>query len=103
MEIYGARRSPRYDIERKWPRSVRRLYARLRTNHAKELRYYLYLIDVEDDPSCPECGFEKETIKHVLCDCPALALQRVRHSEGVVIIAHMVTKPEMCRKILEHL
>jgi len=100
-EMYLDRRAPRVDIERKWPRKVRRLFARLRTDHAKELRFYMYLIEKEDDPSCVGCGFEKETIKHILCDCPALSIQRARHAEGEVTIDHMVSKPEVCRRILE--
>ena len=100
VEMYKGRRSPRFDIEKKWPRDVRRLFSRLRTDHAKELAYYRYLIDKEEDPACV-CGYENETIKHVLCDCPALMMTRRRHTMETITIDQMISEPEMCRKILQ--
>ena len=41
VEIYGKRRKPIMEVEKRWPRKVRTLYARLRTNHEKELKSYL--------------------------------------------------------------
>ena len=43
-ETYGGRKSPRFDVDKQWPRSVRSLFARLRTGHAKELKLYTHLI-----------------------------------------------------------
>ena len=73
---YGERRKPRFEIERAWPRNVQTLFARIRTGHAKELRYYRYLIETEEDPLCERCGEDNETIEHVLCHCLALELER---------------------------
>ena len=98
---YGERRGPEVKVEVKWPRKVRTLFSRLRTGHAKELRYYRYLVEMEDDPMC-DCGEEEETIDHVLCRCQGLEEMRRREAEGQVTIDMMVTKPEMCRKILQH-
>ena len=41
VEIYEKKRKPNMEVEKKWPQKVRTLYARLRTNHAKELKSYL--------------------------------------------------------------
>ena len=99
-ETYGERRCPKYQVERRWPRNMRSLYARLRTGHAKQLREYLYKIDAEDDPYC-DCGLmEEQTIKHLLCDCPQLARARAMESQEQVTMQHMTTDPEMCRRIL---
>ena len=100
--IYGERRKPRVDIESRWPRKVRTLYARLRTGHCKELANYRWRIEKEDNETCRECDSgESETIEHVLCKCPAMELERVRQVEGIVTMELMVTNPEACRKILQ--
>ena len=101
IKIYGTRRSPRFDIESKWPRDVRRKFQQLRTDHCKELRYYRYLIEKDDFPYC-ECGTgEEQTLEHVLCRCPALEERRQRQIGGDVTMDMMVSEPEQCRKILE--
>ena len=65
-EVYGGRRRPKFDVERKWPGNVQLLYARLRSGHAKELRDYMYKIDQRDDLFC-DCGLGVEqTIEHVM-------------------------------------
>ena len=69
MEIYGERRMPKVEIERKWVRKVRTLFSRLRTDHAPELKQYMYKIEGEDDPYCL-CEESEENIRHVLCHCP---------------------------------
>ena len=97
---YGDRRSPRFDVEKQWPRSERRLFARLGTGHAKELKRYAYLIDSEDDPTCI-CGEAEESIQHVLCECESLARERALHAASPVTIMDMTLEPEMCRKILQ--
>ena len=66
MEIYGERRMPKVEIERKWVRKVRTLFSRLRTDHAPELKQYMYKIEGEDDPYCL-CQESEENIRHVLC------------------------------------
>ena len=101
LETYQERRMPRFEVEAKWSRRIRTEYARLRTGHSKNLKYYRYVIETEDDPICDQCGMEEETIDHVLCRCPALEEARVRQvNGGEVTISMMVTDPESCRKIL---
>ena len=78
IQTYGERRKPRLDIEEGWPRRVRTLYVRLRTQHSMELRWFTFhKLGLVDDPLCQECGAE-ETIEHVLCKCPALLEERTR-------------------------
>ena len=101
MATFKDRREPRIEVEMKWPRKVRTLFARLRTGHAKELAYYRYLIESGDDAICEECGEEEETIEHVLCRCVALEEERRRRIEGEITIDKMVTDPEACREILQ--
>ena len=61
VKIYGKRRKPNMEVEKKWPRKVRTLYARLRTNHAKELKSYLKFIEAEDDDLCEAgCGAQTQ-------------------------------------------
>ena len=125
-EMYGDRRSPKMEIESKWSRKVRTLFANLRTDHAKELKQYRYKIDAEDDPYC-ECKESEENIKHVLCSCPRLmevrtqvqaeldaeAEKRRRQraeteagteaeecAEEQLNITHIISDPERCRKML---
>ena len=44
-KMYGERRKPK-EIEKSWPANTRRLYARIRSDHAKELRCYQKKIDM---------------------------------------------------------
>ena len=100
--MYGDRRCPKFEIERRWPRDVRRNFQQLRTGHSKLLKKYRYIIDLEEDPYC-DCGMiEEETLEHVLCRCLALEEQRKRQYDGEVTAAMMVTEPELCRRILQH-
>ena len=72
-EQNGDRKKSKLELERKWPRSVRTLYARLRTDHSRELANYRYLIEVKDDPFYKSCNEGLvENIYHVLCECSAL-------------------------------
>ena len=96
--IFRDKLKPKISIEKKWPRRVQSLYSRLRSDHCKELKAYLYRIEVSDDPNC-ECG-EKKTIEHVLCFCPRLGDARRRVMEEPVELHHLVSEPEKCRRIL---
>jgi len=101
-EMYRERRRPKFEIESKWTRRMRSLFARLRSNHAKELAYYQHKIGNIESPNCLECNVP-ETIKHVLCACPATEETRVRNChEGNMHVSMMITHPEVCRKILEN-
>ena len=97
-EVFGAKRKPKWEVEKAWPRRVRSLYARLRSGHSKELREYRYKIDAEDDPYC-DCR-EEETIQHILCDCPLLEMTRRSIMQEPVTLHHLVTEPDKCRRLL---
>ena len=98
-ETFGERLKPKVEVEKKWTRNVRSLFARLRTGHTTKLKQYKYMIEAEDDPYC-ECQEAEETIKHVLCDCPRLARARALGSTEQLTVNHMTSDPEMCRHIL---
>ena len=88
-------------MESKWTRRMRKLFARLRSDHAKELGYYKHKIGKSETPNCKECEVP-ETIKHVLCECAALSEARHRNwPNGNVTVGMLVTHPEVCRQILE--
>ena len=99
-QTFQDRRQPRTEIEKNWPRDVRTLYARLRSGHAKELNYYSWLIEKDEDPSC-KCGAEKETIEHVISECPLLDEKRKVLKLQNIKTDIMVKDPEKCRKLLE--
>ena len=44
--------------------------ARLRTGHSALPAGYRHRIGQQNDPTCPECGDEAETLGHQLNDCP---------------------------------
>ena len=96
---YKDRRKPKFDVEKTWPRNVRMLYARLRTGHAKELAYYRYLIEADDDPMC-ECGKSEETIQHVMCECELLQSTRDEYALYNATMDTMVFEPDQSRIIL---
>ena len=99
-EVFGERKKPKMEIEREWPRSVRTLFSRLRSDHSRELKHYQYRIEIADDPFCT-CG-EIENIEHLLCHCPILdSIRRSVFGEPVKM-SHMVTEPEKSRVVLSH-
>ena len=100
METYGDRLKPKYDVEKKWPAAVRRLYSRLRTGHAVELMSYAKFICKEEDDTCPLCEDAIDKILHVICKCPGLEARRRMLSNEPFTINMMVTHPEMCRTLL---
>ena len=65
-----------------------------------ELNAYKHRIDPEEDETCEECGEEEETIEHVLCRCPAEELHKRRIHHEEIRMSDMVSKPEICRKIM---
>ena len=99
QETYGDRRGPKLEVENRWSRTKRTLFARLRTGHAMELKAYRHKIEKEDVPDCEFCGVP-ETIEHVLCSCSALEEARTRNWDGEVSVRMMVEEPEVCRRIL---
>ena len=102
-DIYGERKKPKLEVEKAWPRSVRSLFARLRTDHCRDLRHYQYVIEIADDPFCQECEDGKvDNINHVLCECPALEAIRRRVFSEPVKMSHLTTEPEKCRLVLRH-
>ena len=97
-DIYQDKLKPNVEVERLWPRRVQSLFSRLRSGHAKELKQYLYKIDVADDPLC-ECG-EVESTEHILCECPILETTRRAVMQEPVFPHHLVSEPEKARRIL---
>ena len=75
--------------------------AQSRLGHAEELRHYMYMIEKSNDPKCTACGEDEETIKHILCHCPALDWKRIMIFTEPVTPAHMTKHPEKCRQLLE--
>jgi ribonuclease HI len=98
---FGDRSSTKAEIERKWPKDCRSLFARLRSNHAKELKHYQHRLGTEPDALC-SCGTgDEETIDHLLIRCPRVDDAREKHCPGTRMKEEMlVTEPERCRKIL---
>jgi hypothetical protein len=99
-ETYAEQKKPKWEVEKVWPRSVRSLFARLRSGHCRELTRYQYMIEVADDPLC-ECG-EINNIHHILCECPILDTIRRSVFGEPVALGHLVTDPEKCRRVLSH-
>jgi len=98
--LYGQRRAPKYAIEKIWPKGVRRLFARMRTDHDPELRWYREFVGAEESNWCEEGCDVVEDVEHMLCECPSTMEARRRYWEGAVTLDMMVTHPEECRKIL---
>jgi len=100
--IFGERRKP-LEVEKSWPAHTRRLYARLRSGHAKELRDYQHrFLKTDATGWCIHCDMEEaETINHILCDCPQMSERRQRIFGGPVAESAMVTLPEKCLEFLE--
>ena len=102
-EIYGERRGPRRKIERKWPRKARSMYARLRTDHCKELQnYQCNKLGKAETAACPKCGGEDDTIRHILCKCPSMEEKRQQIRIGEWTVDALVDKPQDCMKLLRH-
>ena len=102
--MYGDRRKPKFELERKWPRKVRSAYVRLRTDHSKLLAKYRYLIEKETSPLCScrredEEG-EEETLEHVLCRCRYTKEKRDSMDARNINLSWMVNYPERCRELL---
>ena len=71
-DMFGERRKPK-EGEKNWTENIRRTYARLRCDHAKELKAYQKRIWIVEDGTCSHCEMnEEETVEHVLCKCPQL-------------------------------
>ena len=99
-EMYGERRRPK-EIERKWPMNVRRLYSRLRSDHATELKVFRKRIGVDAEDKCIHCEMDAvENIEHVLCKCPHLEEKRIREHPDKFKTEMLVTEPEVCRRLL---
>ena len=100
--IFGRRRGPRRNIEKNWSRRARSMFARLRTDHAKELKEFRYrILKTEETPDCDLCGLEAETSMHILSRCPAHAkIRREEFPDGVVTRDMIVQKPDKCRRIM---
>jgi ribonuclease HI len=88
--------------ENSWPPKVKRLFARLRSGHAKELRSYQHRVGMDSQPICTYCTADApETIEHVLCHCETLDATRVALWPEDFTISMLGSHPEICRKVLE--
>merc|ERR1712188_29948 len=88
-------------MEKKWPESIRRLYSRIRCDHAKELKAYQKRIGIVEDGTCSHCEMnEEETVEHVLCKCPQLEQARKEEWSGAFKMEMLVSEPDVCRKVL---
>lgn len=54
----------------------------LRTGNAP-LAAHLHRINRADTPTCPSCGDARETVLHLLVQCPRYAAERARHLSGL--------------------
>ena len=99
MATFQDKRKPS-EVEKMWPANVKRLFTRLRSGHAKELRSYRKRIGMDSEDICIYCDADApETIEHILCSCEQLEERRRRNWEGNFEIGMMGTHPELCRKI----
>jgi len=57
------------------------------------LRKHLYIMGVNNNPTCRKCGTEEETSVHILCECETLASLRHTH------LGSFFVDPEDIRKI----
>ena len=79
------------DSESSLPRESRVHLARLRCGHHPSLLTYQNRIDQTVDPTCRYCGETRETISHLLEDCPPLSILRAAH--GVQDVSHLWSRP----------
>ena len=99
-KMFKERRKPK-ETEKKWPESIRRLYSRIRCDHAKELKAYQKRIGIVEDGTCSHCEMnEEETVEHVLCKCPQLEQARKEEWPGAFKMEMLVSEPDVCRKVL---
>ena len=100
VNIYKERRAPKLEVEKKWNRKARSLYARIRSGHANELQdYRTRVLGKDESPNCIECNVNEDT-EHVLCHCSITEEARARNWSGKVELGMLVTHPEVCRIIL---
>jgi hypothetical protein len=46
------------------------------------LRKHLYVMGLNNNPTCRKCGIEEKTSFHILCECEALASLRHTHLDS---------------------
>lgn len=98
-DTFQERRKPK-SIENSWPAEVRRVYGRVRSGHAKELRHYRKRIGMDTDATCIFCELdEDETIEHLVCRCTQLEARRMALG-GDFNVGTLTSDPEKCRKLL---
>jgi len=98
---YKERREPKQAMEKRWPRKIRVLYTRLRTNHSAELGYYQRKLNNEEEGKCRLCQEEEETSEHLVCECPGLEMERREIFLDIKPKCNvLVEDPERSRKIL---
>ena len=66
-----------------------RVLVRLLTGHCC-LQYHLKNMQLAKSSNCRLCGQSEETAEHILCECDALALPRMKHFKEYVITVNQV-------------
>jgi len=73
-------------------RTQSRVVIGLLTGH-NTLRRHLYIMGLNNNPTCRKCGTEEETSVHILCECEALASLRYTY------LSSFFLDPEDIRKL----
>ena len=88
------------------PRRQASLLIQLRTEHAP-LNYHLHRIPKADTATCPSCGQARETVAHLLLDCPeyedARAHMRFKLGQGATSIQFLLTSPKALQPLFQFL
>ena len=100
-ETFEDRRNTKIE-EKSWPASTRRLFTRLRSGHAKELKDYRHrFLKTESSAVCIHCDMDAlETIKHVMCECPQLDERRRKIFNGPAVMTDLSKNPGKCLELL---
>ncbi len=67
------------------------MFVGLLTGHIN-LQYMLHKMRRAKTPSCKRCGVEKETLVHILCECPVLEKVRMQ------TLGFAMTDPEQIKE-----
>lgn len=71
------------------PKRNVRIITGIVTGHCK-LNSHLANMGLRDDPDCDLCGISRETAKHILCECVALASVREQMYGSIVMQPHTI-------------
>ena len=94
--------SPKYwKSIKKMNRSNIKRITQMYTGH-NTLRRHLYVMQIEEDPTCEQCLEDEETAEHYLCSCPTYG--RIRQQNfGSMVIDGTEIKDMGARQILKYI